>query len=93
MCIQHGRQKARPWSDQPPVHRALAEYVVASVGMLEHGGLKAGQTVVIHGAQQASGLMLFLARRACLRCVATAGTEDIDCVRFPGGLSNAALRR
>ena len=59
--------------------------VTAWQGLFEQAGLKAGQTVVIHGAAGNVGAYAVqLARRARLRCVATAGTEDIDYVRSLG---------
>jgi NADPH:quinone reductase-like Zn-dependent oxidoreductase len=59
--------------------------VTAWQGLFDHARLEAGQTVVIHGAAGNVGAYAVqLARRARLRCIATAGTEDIDYVRTLG---------
>jgi NADPH:quinone reductase-like Zn-dependent oxidoreductase len=59
--------------------------VTAWQGLFEHARLEAGQTVVIHGAAGNVGAYAVqLARRARLRSIATAGTEDIDYVRALG---------
>ncbi len=59
--------------------------VTAWQGLFDHAGLKAGQTVVIHGAAGNVGAYAVqLARRAGLRSIATAGTRDIEYVRSLG---------
>jgi NADPH:quinone reductase-like Zn-dependent oxidoreductase len=59
--------------------------VTAWQGLFDHGRLEAGQTVVIHGAAGNVGAYAVqFARRAQLRSIATAGTEDIDYVRSLG---------
>ena len=59
--------------------------VTAWQSLFEHARLKAGQTVVIHGAAGNVGaIAVQLARRAHLRCVATAGTDDIGYVQALG---------
>ena len=59
--------------------------VTAWQGLFDHARLEAGQTVVIHGAAGNVGAYAVqLARRARLRSIATAGTEDIDYVRALG---------
>jgi NADPH:quinone reductase-like Zn-dependent oxidoreductase len=59
--------------------------VTAWQGLFEHAGLEAGQTVVIHGAAGNVGAYAVqLARRARLRSIATAGTQDIQYVRSLG---------
>jgi NADPH:quinone reductase-like Zn-dependent oxidoreductase len=59
--------------------------VTAWQGLFEQARLEAGQTVVIHGAAGNVGAYAVqLARRARLRCIATAGTKDIDYVRALG---------
>ena len=59
--------------------------VTAWQGLFDHSCLEAGQTVVIHGAAGNVGAYAVqLARRARLRSIATAGTEDIDYVRALG---------
>jgi NADPH:quinone reductase-like Zn-dependent oxidoreductase len=59
--------------------------VTAWQGLFDHARLEAGQTVVIHGAGGNVGAYAVqLARHARLRCIATAGTKDIDYVRGLG---------
>jgi NADPH:quinone reductase-like Zn-dependent oxidoreductase len=59
--------------------------VTAWQGLFDQARLEAGQAVVIHGAAGNVGsYAVQLARRARLRTVATAGTEDIDYVRALG---------
>jgi NADPH:quinone reductase-like Zn-dependent oxidoreductase len=56
--------------------------VTAWQGLFDQAGLKAGQTVVIHGAAGNVGAYAVqLAHHAGLRCVATVGPEDVDYVR------------
>lgn len=59
--------------------------VTAWQGLFDQARLEAGQTVVIHGAAGNVGAYAVqLARHARLRCIATAGTKDIDYVRGLG---------
>jgi NADPH:quinone reductase-like Zn-dependent oxidoreductase len=59
--------------------------VTAWQALFDHARLQAGQTVVIHGAAGSVGsFAVQLARRARLRSVVTAGTEDIEYVRVLG---------
>jgi NADPH:quinone reductase-like Zn-dependent oxidoreductase len=59
--------------------------VTAWQGLFEQAGLEAGQTVVIHGAAGNVGAYAVqLARRARMRSIATAGTQDLDYVRGLG---------
>jgi NADPH:quinone reductase-like Zn-dependent oxidoreductase len=59
--------------------------VTAWQGLFDQARLEAGQTVVIHGAAGNVGAYAVqLARRARLRSIATAGTNDIDYVRALG---------
>jgi NADPH:quinone reductase-like Zn-dependent oxidoreductase len=59
--------------------------VTAWQGLLDHAGLKAGQTVLIHGAAGNVGAYAVqLARRAGARIIATASAEDIPFVRSLG---------
>jgi NADPH:quinone reductase-like Zn-dependent oxidoreductase len=59
--------------------------VTAWQGLFDQARLEAGQTVVIHGAAGNVGAYAVqLARRAGLRSIATAGTQDIDYVRALG---------
>jgi NADPH:quinone reductase-like Zn-dependent oxidoreductase len=59
--------------------------VTAWQGLFDQARLEAGQTVVIHGAAGNVGAYAVqFARRARLRCIATAGTKDIDYVRALG---------
>jgi NADPH:quinone reductase-like Zn-dependent oxidoreductase len=59
--------------------------VTAWQGLFDHARLEAGQTVVIHGAAGNVGAYAVqLARRARLRSIATAGTQDIEYVRSLG---------
>jgi NADPH:quinone reductase-like Zn-dependent oxidoreductase len=59
--------------------------VTAWQALFDQAHLEAGQTVVIHGAAGNVGAYAVqLARRARLRCIATAGTKDIDYVRGLG---------
>jgi NADPH:quinone reductase-like Zn-dependent oxidoreductase len=59
--------------------------VTASQGLFEHAGLKAGESVLIHGAAGNVGAYAVqLARRAGLRTLATAGAKDIAYVRSLG---------
>jgi NADPH:quinone reductase-like Zn-dependent oxidoreductase len=59
--------------------------VTAWQGLFDHARLEVGQTVVIHGAAGNVGAYAVqLARRARLRCIATAGTDDIEYVRALG---------
>jgi NADPH:quinone reductase-like Zn-dependent oxidoreductase len=60
--------------------------VTADQGLFDYAGVEAGQTVVIHGAAGNVGAYAVqLARRAGLRVIGTASTEDIDYVRRLGG--------
>ena len=59
--------------------------VTAWQALFDHAQLKAGQTVVIHGAAGNVGsYAVQLARRAGVRTIATAGTSDISVVRDLG---------
>jgi NADPH:quinone reductase-like Zn-dependent oxidoreductase len=59
--------------------------VTAWQGLFDQAHLEAGQTVVVHGAAGNVGAYAVqFARRARLRCIATAGTKDIDYVRALG---------
>jgi NADPH:quinone reductase-like Zn-dependent oxidoreductase len=59
--------------------------VTAWQGLFDQARLEAGQTVVIHGAAGNVGAYAVqFARHARLRCIATAGTKDIDYVRGLG---------
>jgi NADPH:quinone reductase-like Zn-dependent oxidoreductase len=59
--------------------------VTAWQALFDHARLKAGQSVLIHGAAGNVGAYAVqLAHQAGLRSVATAGTEDIDYVRSLG---------
>jgi NADPH:quinone reductase-like Zn-dependent oxidoreductase len=59
--------------------------VTAWQGLFDHAGLKAGQTVLIHGAAGNVGAYAVqLARRAGIRMIATAGAEDIPFVHSLG---------
>jgi NADPH:quinone reductase-like Zn-dependent oxidoreductase len=59
--------------------------VTAWQALFDHAGLKAGQTVLIHGAAGNVGAYAVqLARRAGARIIATAGAEDIPFVRSLG---------
>jgi NADPH:quinone reductase-like Zn-dependent oxidoreductase len=59
--------------------------VTAWQALFDQARLEAGQTVVIHGAAGNVGAYAVqLARRAHLRSIATAGTNDIDYVRALG---------
>lgn len=59
--------------------------VTAWQALFDHARLEAGQTVLIHGAAGNVGAYAVqLARRARLRSIATAGTEDIAYVRSLG---------
>lgn len=59
--------------------------VTAWQALFDHAQLKAGQTVVIHGAAGNVGAYAVqLARRAGVRTIATAGTDDIPFVRDLG---------
>jgi NADPH:quinone reductase-like Zn-dependent oxidoreductase len=59
--------------------------VTAWQALFDHAGLKAGQTVLIHGAAGNVGAYAVqLARRAGARIIATAGAEDISFVRSLG---------
>jgi NADPH:quinone reductase-like Zn-dependent oxidoreductase len=59
--------------------------VTAWQALFDHARLAAGQTVVIHGAAGNVGAYAVqLARRARLRSIATAGTNDIEYVRSLG---------
>lgn len=59
--------------------------VTAWQALFDHGSLKAGQSVVIHGAAGNVGAYAVqLARRANLRVTATAGSKDIEVVRSLG---------
>ncbi|MCO6417404.1 NADP-dependent oxidoreductase [Siccirubricoccus sp. KC 17139] len=59
--------------------------VTAWQALFDHARLKAGQTVVIHGAAGNVGsYAVQLARRAGLRTIATVGTSDIPLVRGLG---------
>jgi NADPH:quinone reductase-like Zn-dependent oxidoreductase len=59
--------------------------VTAWQGLLDHAGLKAGHTVLIHGAAGNVGAYAVqLARRAGARIIATASAEDIPFVRSLG---------
>jgi len=59
--------------------------VTAWQGLFDQAQLKAGQTVVIHGgAGNVGAYAVQLARRAGIRAVATAGTDDISFVRGLG---------
>jgi NADPH:quinone reductase-like Zn-dependent oxidoreductase len=53
--------------------------------LFEYGALRAGQSVLIHGgAGNVGAYAVQLARRACVRVIATAGTDDIDFVKRLG---------
>jgi NADPH:quinone reductase-like Zn-dependent oxidoreductase len=53
--------------------------------LFDHALLKAGQTVVIHGAAGSVGsYAVQLARRAGVQAIATVGTDDISFVRDLG---------
>jgi NADPH:quinone reductase-like Zn-dependent oxidoreductase len=70
-------------------HIAAASVPVVAVtawqGLFDHARLQAGQTVVIHGAAGSVGAFAVqLARRAHLRSVVTAGTDDLEYVRVLG---------
>lgn len=59
--------------------------VTAWQALFDHAQLKAGQTVVIHGAAGSVGAYAVqLARRASLQTIATAGTDDVSFVRDLG---------
>jgi NADPH:quinone reductase-like Zn-dependent oxidoreductase len=59
--------------------------VTAWQGLFDHARLQAGQTVVIHGAAGSVGAFAVqLARRAHLRSVVTAGTDDLEYLRVLG---------
>ncbi|RZN17328.1 NADP-dependent oxidoreductase [Bradyrhizobium sp. Leo121] len=59
--------------------------VTAWQALFDHARLEAGQTVVIHGAAGNVGAYAVqLARRARLRSIATAGSQDIEYVRSLG---------
>jgi NADPH:quinone reductase-like Zn-dependent oxidoreductase len=59
--------------------------VTAWQGLFDHARLQAGQTVVVHGAAGSVGAFAVqFARRARLRSIATAGTEDLEYVRGLG---------
>jgi NADPH:quinone reductase-like Zn-dependent oxidoreductase len=59
--------------------------VTAWQALFDHARLKAGQTVVIHGAAGNVGsYAVQLAHRAGVRTIATAGTEDVSRVRNLG---------
>jgi NADPH:quinone reductase-like Zn-dependent oxidoreductase len=59
--------------------------VTASQALFDQAQLKAGQTVLIHGAAgNVGGYAVQLARRAAVRIIATAGTDDISAVRDLG---------
>jgi NADPH:quinone reductase-like Zn-dependent oxidoreductase len=59
--------------------------VTAWQGLFDHAQVKAGQTVVIHGAAGNVGAYAIqLARRAAARTIATAAAEDISFVRDLG---------
>jgi NADPH:quinone reductase-like Zn-dependent oxidoreductase len=59
--------------------------VTAWQGLFDHARLESGQTVVIHGAAGNVGAFgVQFARRAGLRCIATAGAKDISYVRSLG---------
>jgi NADPH:quinone reductase-like Zn-dependent oxidoreductase len=59
--------------------------VTAWQGLFDHGALEAGQTVLIHGAAGNVGAYaLQLARRAGIKVIATAGTDDVAFVRELG---------
>jgi NADPH:quinone reductase-like Zn-dependent oxidoreductase len=57
--------------------RKRKEHEMAPTNIVEHAQLKAGQTVVIHGAAGNVGAYAVqLARRADLRAIATAARDD-----------------
>jgi NADPH:quinone reductase-like Zn-dependent oxidoreductase len=59
--------------------------VTAWQGLFDHAQLTAGQTVLIHGAAGTVGAYAVqLARRAGIRSIATAGTDDLAYVRELG---------
>jgi NADPH:quinone reductase-like Zn-dependent oxidoreductase len=59
--------------------------VTAWQALFDHAQLKAGQTVVIHGAAGNVGsYAIQLARRASLQTIATVGTDDMSLVRKLG---------
>lgn len=59
--------------------------VTAWQGLFDQAGLKAGQTVLIHGAAGNVGAFAVqLARRAGVRTIATVGTDDVAFVRELG---------
>jgi len=59
--------------------------VTAWQALFDHAQLKAGQTVVIHGAAGSVGsYAVQLARRAGVQAIATVGTDDISFVRNLG---------
>jgi NADPH:quinone reductase-like Zn-dependent oxidoreductase len=59
--------------------------VTAWQALFDHAQLKAGQTVVIHGAAGNVGShAIQLARHACLQTIATVSTDDISAVRNLG---------
>lgn len=54
-------------------------------GLFDHGGLKAGQTVLIHGASGGVGLFAIqFAKAKGAKVLATAGTDHIDLLRQMG---------
>lgn len=64
--------------------------VTAWQALFDHAQLKAGQTVVIHGAAGNVGAYAVqLARRAGVKTIATAGTDDLSFVRDLG--ANAVI--
>jgi NADPH:quinone reductase-like Zn-dependent oxidoreductase len=66
-----------------PLFRSFAE--TAWQALFDQARLKAGQTVVIHGAAGNVGAYAVqLARRAGMRSIATAATDDIPFVRSLG---------
>jgi NADPH:quinone reductase-like Zn-dependent oxidoreductase len=59
--------------------------VTAWQALFDHARLQRGQTALIHGAAgNVGGYAVQLARRAGIRCIATAGREDMDYVRALG---------
>lgn len=59
--------------------------VTARQALFDHAGLEAGQTVLIHGAAGNVGAYAVqFARKANLKVIATAGTDDIEVVRKLG---------
>lgn len=86
-CVARAEEVARKPGSLDHLHAGVTPIsaLTAWQGLIERAGLRAGQTVLIHGASGAVGLFAVqLACRRGARVIATASTGNLDFVRELG---------